>query len=64
MDDLLWTAACARIIFGADMNIQVPPNLSYQDFPRLLYAGINDWGGVSPVTAGSRQSGSALAASR
>ena len=32
------------------MNIQVPPNLSYQDFPRLLSAGINDWGGVSPVT--------------
>jgi FO synthase len=50
MDDLLWTAACARIIFGAAMNIQVPPNLSYQDFPRLLSAGINDWGGVSPVT--------------
>jgi FO synthase len=50
MDDLLWTAACARIIFGAGMNIQVPPNLSYQDFPRLLSAGINDWGGVSPVT--------------
>jgi FO synthase len=50
MDDLLWTAACARIIFGAAMNIQVPPNLSYRDFPRLLSAGINDWGGVSPVT--------------
>ncbi|MBV9632657.1 MAG: 7,8-didemethyl-8-hydroxy-5-deazariboflavin synthase CofG, partial [Xanthobacteraceae bacterium] len=50
IDDLLWTAACARIIFGAAMNIQVPPNLSYQDFPRLLSAGINDWGGVSPVT--------------
>ena len=38
------------MIFGAGMNIQVPPNLSYQDFPRLLSAGINDWGGVSPVT--------------
>jgi FO synthase len=50
MDDLLWTAACARIIFGAVMNIQVPPNLSYSNFPRLLSAGINDWGGVSPVT--------------
>jgi FO synthase len=50
MDDLLRTAACARIIFGAGMNIQVPPNLSYSDFPRLLSAGINDWGGVSPVT--------------
>ncbi len=32
------------------MNIQAPPNLSYDDFPRLLDAGINDWGGVSPVT--------------
>ena len=32
------------------MNVQVPPNLSYDDFPRLLDAGINDWGGVSPVT--------------
>jgi FO synthase len=33
------------------MNIQVPPNLSYEAFPRLLDAGINDWGGISPVTA-------------
>jgi FO synthase len=33
------------------MNIQVPPNLSYDAFPRLLEAGINDWGGISPVTA-------------
>ncbi len=49
-EDLLWTAAVARLIFGPDMNIQVPPNLSYGDFPRLLDAGINDWGGVSPVT--------------
>ena len=32
------------------MNLQCPPNLSYDDFPRLLEAGINDWGGVSPVT--------------
>ncbi len=32
------------------MNVQVPPNLSYADFPRLLDAGINDWGGISPVT--------------
>jgi FO synthase len=32
------------------MNIQAPPNLSYADFPRLLEAGINDWGGISPVT--------------
>ena len=32
------------------MNVQAPPNLSYEDFPRLLDAGINDWGGISPVT--------------
>ena len=32
------------------MNVQAPPNLSYEEFPRLLDAGINDWGGVSPVT--------------
>jgi FO synthase len=32
------------------MNVQVPPNLSYDEFPRLLDAGINDWGGISPVT--------------
>jgi FO synthase len=50
MEDLLWTAAVARIVLGKDANIQVPPNLSYADFPRLLSAGINDWGGVSPVT--------------
>jgi FO synthase len=49
-DDLLWTTAVARIILGADVNLQVPPNLSANDFPALLDAGINDWGGVSPVT--------------
>jgi FO synthase len=51
LDDLLWTASAARLLFGPDMNIQVPPNLSFDDFPRLLDGGINDWGGVSPVTA-------------
>lgn len=50
MDDLLWTIASARLILGADMNIQAPPNLSADDFPRLMEAGINDWGGISPVT--------------
>ncbi|MGH3018417.1 MAG: 7,8-didemethyl-8-hydroxy-5-deazariboflavin synthase CofG, partial [Gaiellaceae bacterium] len=50
LDELLWTAAAARIVLGREMNIQAPPNLSYDDFPRLLDAGINDWGGVSPVT--------------
>lgn len=51
LDDLLWTGAVTRLIFGPSMNIQMPPNLSYSDFPRLLESGINDWGGVSPVTA-------------
>jgi FO synthase len=51
LDDVLWTAAMARLILGPAMNIQVPPNLSFAEFPRLLEAGINDWGGISPVTA-------------
>ena len=50
LDELLWTCAAARLVLGADMNLQAPPNLSYDEFPRLLDAGINDWGGVSPVT--------------
>jgi 7,8-didemethyl-8-hydroxy-5-deazariboflavin synthase CofG subunit len=50
MDDLLRTAAVARLLLGPDMNIQVPPNLSDADFARLPEAGINDWGGVSPLT--------------
>ena len=50
LEELLWTCAAARLVLGADWNIQAPPNLSYEDFPKLLDAGINDWGGVSPVT--------------
>ena len=50
LDDLLWTIACARIIFGPDMAIQAPPNLTPDTFGTLVQAGINDWGGVSPVT--------------
>ncbi len=50
LDDLLWTAAVARLVLPPDVHVQVPPNLSYDDFPRLLDAGIDDWGGVSPVT--------------
>lgn len=42
-------AALARWIFGAEMNIQVPPNLTDR-FEAYLDAGVNDWGGVSPVT--------------
>lgn len=50
LDDMLRTLAIARLILGPEMNVQAPPNLSYADFPRLLEAGINDWGGISPVT--------------
>src|SRR4051794_26267815 len=48
-DEVLWSAAAARLVLGGDIHIQVPPNLS-ADFGRLLEAGIDDWGGVSPVT--------------
>ncbi len=50
LDDMLRTLSIARLILGPHMNLQAPPNLSYADFPRLLEAGINDWGGISPVT--------------
>ena len=50
LDDMLRTIALARLILGPHMNVQAPPNLSYDDFPQLLDAGINDWGGISPVT--------------
>jgi FO synthase len=50
MEEMLRTIAIARLILGPRMNLQAPPNLSYSDFPRLLDAGINDWGGISPVT--------------
>ena len=50
LNELLWTIAIARLIFGAQMNIQAPPNLSPGVLPQLVAAGINDWGGVSPIT--------------
>src|SRR5438874_1530430 len=46
----LWTIAVARLVFGADMNIQAPPNLMPDALETMIAAGINDWGGVSPVT--------------
>ncbi|MEE4184969.1 MAG: 5-amino-6-(D-ribitylamino)uracil--L-tyrosine 4-hydroxyphenyl transferase CofH [Gammaproteobacteria bacterium] len=48
--ELQWTIAAARLIFGPEMSIQAPPNLNAGQLPGLLAAGINDWGGVSPVT--------------
>ncbi len=50
LDDLLWTVAAARLILGPQVNIQAPPNLTPADYERIVAAGINDWGGVSPVT--------------
>ena len=47
--DMLRTVAVARLIAG-NMNLQAPPNLSSPDYEQLLDAGINDWGGISPVT--------------
>src|ERR1700761_5243263 len=50
INDLLWTIATARLILGPDMNIQAPPNLSPRIYQKLIDAGLNDWGGISPVT--------------
>jgi FO synthase len=50
LEDLQRTIAVARLILGGEMNIQSPPNLLSEDYPELLKAGINDWGGISPVT--------------
>jgi FO synthase len=50
LDEHLWTIAAARILLGPDAHVQAPPNLAFDEFPRLLDAGIDDWGGVSPVT--------------
>jgi FO synthase len=50
LEDLLRTLAVARLLLGPDVNIQAPPNLSPGAYPRLLAAGLNDWGGISPLT--------------
>ncbi len=49
-DELLWTVAVARLIFGGTLSVQAPPNLQEPGYGRLIDAGIDDWGGVSPVT--------------
>jgi 7,8-didemethyl-8-hydroxy-5-deazariboflavin synthase CofG subunit len=48
--DLLRTVAVARLLLGPSMNIQAPPNLSADGYEQLPAAGLNDWGGVSPLT--------------
>jgi FO synthase len=50
LNELLWTIAIARLIFGPTMSVQAPPNLSPGVLPQIVHAGINDWGGVSPIT--------------
>ena len=49
-EEMLKTIALARLILGGEMNIQAPPNLSPESYEVYLDAGINDWGGVSPLT--------------
>ncbi|HZR13415.1 MAG TPA: 5-amino-6-(D-ribitylamino)uracil--L-tyrosine 4-hydroxyphenyl transferase CofH [Acidimicrobiia bacterium] len=50
-DELLWTIAVARLVLGAHAHLQAPPNLSAPDeLAALVAAGIDDWGGISPVT--------------
>jgi FO synthase len=49
-EELLWSIAVARLVLPDDVHVQAPPNLS-EDLGRLLDAGIDDWGGVSPITA-------------
>jgi FO synthase len=48
--DFLRTIAVARLLLGGEMNIQAPPNLTPEQYQLLITAGINDWGGVSPLT--------------
>ena len=48
--DMLRTLAVARLVLGPDMNIQAPPNLNADEYQSYLLCGINDWGGVSPLT--------------
>lgn len=50
LEDLCWTIAVARLLLPESVSIQAPPNLSPGVLPHLVNAGINDWGGVSPVT--------------
>ncbi len=50
LNELLWTIAVARLVFGPSMSIQAPPNLSPGVLSQIVHAGINDWGGVSPLT--------------
>ena len=50
LEEQLWTIAVTRLLFGNRMSVQAPPNLRSGELGPLIRAGINDWGGVSPVT--------------
>ncbi|MET3806382.1 FO synthase [Nakamurella sp. UYEF19] len=50
MDELIATVAVARLVLGPSVRLQAPPNLIEDQFSRVLSAGIDDWGGVSPLT--------------
>lgn len=50
LEEILRTIAIARLLFKPEVSIQAPPNLSPGVLPHLIDAGINDWGGVSPLT--------------
>ncbi len=50
LDDLLWSVAVTRLILPDDVHVQAPPNLSRGVYEKLISAGIDDWGGVSPIT--------------
>jgi FO synthase len=50
LDDLVATLAVARLVLGPTVHLQAPPNLVAGEYARVLAAGIDDWGGVSPVT--------------
>ena len=48
--DFMRTTAVARLMLSGDVNLQVPPNLTPEQYQLLIPAGINDWGGISPLT--------------
>ncbi len=48
--DFMRTTAVARLMLSGDINLQVPPNLTPEQYQLLVPAGINDWGGISPLT--------------
>ena len=50
LEDHLWTIAVTRLLMPLEVAVQAPPNLAHAEFPRLLEGGIDDFGGVSPVT--------------